>query len=100
MGRDRRRDPQRDPRDTRDPRDESYVDYQPLDGPPSSSGSSAPSTDPPESKASAAKDGDRPAAIDEPLFPDEPAASRGRDQGYDDYDDYDDDLDGDRYDRP
>ena len=98
--RDARREP---PRDTRDTSDESYVDYQPLDGPPASEGAPSSSADKGDQDMRD-QDRDRPAAIDEPLFPDESAASRSgsraSDPGYDDYDDYDDELDGDRYDRP
>ena len=98
MDRGSRPEPPQAPRDTSD---ESYVDYQPLDGPPSE-------TPPP----STPKDTDRDRSsspIDEPLFPNEPAVDSRTprvgttgDSGadYDDYDDYDDDLDGDRYDRP
>ena len=104
------RDPRREPpRDiSRDASDDSYVDYQPLEGPPSDE-NAAPQGPETESRTDNREpDRDRPAAIDEPLFPDEPAASRGgdrtgasaSDRGYDDYDDYDDELDGDRYDRP
>lgn len=94
MGREPRRE---EPRDTSD---ESYVDYQPLDGPPADGG-----VEPPADQGRDDRDNqDRPAAIDEPLFPDEagPRASSGR-GGYDDDLDggYSDrDLDGDRYDRP
>ena len=102
--RDPRREPPRDiSRDGSDGNDDSYVDYQPLEGPPSDEGATPPA---PEAD-NREPDSDRPAApssaIDEPLFPNEPTASRGStpvDKGYDDYDDYDDELDGDRYDRP